>query len=135
MPREGARLGAPPDEVVIDFTEPPTSEFRLQVLDGCGNDTLDDAEVRNRTITASLAAGQPGEWTVLSSVISGLDGHQTNDSFSFAVRGPRDCSQDAPADTTGDDGAGDDAPVTPLLIGGVLMLLLIAAAFVARVRS
>lgn len=104
-PKEGAAVAAPPEALSITFTEPPTGDAVVEVADGCGRDVVADLEVQNFEITAALGEGQPGRWTVRTNVISGVDGHNTRDRWTFEVRGEPDCS--APA-TEGPAAGGDD---------------------------
>ena len=137
-PKEGAAVGTPPESLQITFTEPPTGNAVVNVLDGCKRDVVADIEVQNFEITAGLAAGQPGRWTVQTNVISGVDGHNTRDRWTFDVRGEADCT--APKD----DGpaAGEDEPeeeeggsAFPLIALGAGTLVAIALALILRGRS
>ena len=137
-PKEGAAVAAPPDALRITFTEPPTGDATVQVLDGCGRDVVTDIEVQNFEITSALAAGQPGTWNVQTNVISGVDGHNTRDRWTFQVRGEADCSAaetDAPPEAGGDeeDGGGGGSS-TPLIALGAATLVLIAVGLVLRCR-
>ena len=131
-PKEGATVAAPPETLNITFTEPPTGDAVVEIADGCGRDVVADLEVQNFEITATLAAGQPGRWTVNSNVISGIDGHNTRDRWTFQVRGEADCSApetEAP-DATGDDededeGGGSSALPLLLIVGGTLALVVV----------
>jgi methionine-rich copper-binding protein CopC len=136
-PKEGATVGAAPASLRITFTEPPTGNAVVQVLDGCERDVVADVEVQNFEITADLSAGQPGTWTVQSNVISAVDGHNTRDRWTFGVRGEPDCTatgDDGPAagDETEDEGGGG-AMLLIALGGG--MIVLVAVALVLRGRS
>ena len=131
-PKESARVQRVPAKLAISFSEPPTGDSNLEVLDGCGNDVVDEILVQNMDVSATLQRGQPGNWEVRSSVVSGVDGHQTDDTWSFRVAGPKDCSK-APSDGGGDRprAGGDDDddessfPVVPIAIG-VAALLVVA---------
>lgn len=138
-PKEGAAVAAPPEAVNITFTEPPTGDAVVEVADGCGRDVVADVEVQNFEITAALADGQPGRWQVRTNVISGVDGHNTRDRWSFQVRGEPDCSApaseapDAAADDEDDDGGGGSA--LPLLLIGGATLALVAVSLMLRGRG
>lgn len=138
-PKEGSNVASSPHTLAITFTEPPTGDAVVEVLDGCGNDVVADLEIQNLEITASLAEGQPGEWTVRTNVISGIDGHNTRDRWTFGVRGKADCSaaetaapDAAPDDEDEDDGGGS---AFPLIAIGAATAVLIALALVLRRRS
>ncbi|HYO61330.1 MAG TPA: copper resistance protein CopC [Actinomycetota bacterium] len=138
-PKEGSRVASPPTTLAITFTEPPTGEAVVEVLDGCGNDVVADLEIQNLEITASLSEGQPGDWTVRTNVISGIDGHNTRDRWGFEVRGKADCSAAAtaapaaaPDDDEEDDGGGSAFPLVAI---GAATAVLIALALVLRGRS
>ena len=138
-PKEGATVAAPPDVLRLTFTEPPTGDAAVTVLDECGRDVVSDVEVQNFEITATLSGGQPGRWRVETNVISAVDGHNTRDRWLFDVRGAADCSaeESAPPDTAG--GAQDDdeegGSSIPVIILGAATLVLIALGLVIRGRS
>jgi len=125
-PEVGARVDEVPDTVSVSYTEPPAGNPVFRVIDGCGNDVVDELKVQNQTIDASLLDGQPGRWNVEWTVISGVDGHDTRDSYSFRVAGRRDCTQAAPEPAPDDDGASDGSgssagSLIPIAIGGVVL--------------
>lgn len=128
-PKEGAAVAAPPEALNITFTEPPTGDAVVEVVDGCKRDVVADVEVQNFEITAALTGGQPGRWTVRTNVISGVDGHNTRDEWTFQVRGEPDCSA---AETTAPDAAGDEGDEDDGG-GSALPLLLVVGATVALV--
>lgn len=137
-PTEGARLESPPDTVRIDFSEPPIGEASFVVTDGCDRDVVEDLEVQNLEIEASLGTGQPGRWTVQTEVVSALDGHATSDRWTFSVRGTADCvAEPTPAgiDDPALDESSDDGGSFPLLAFAAGTVLLIALALVVRGRS
>ena len=126
QPQPGTRAQDAPSSLTIEFSEPPTGDAVLEVLDGCGNDVVGELQVQNMEISADLSEGQPGRWEVASTVVSGVDGHQTKDSWSFTVAGSKDCSVAAPADEEGvSDGEDDDSssfPLVPVALGGLAVL-------------
>ena len=139
-PKEGATIAAAPEELHITFTEPPTGDASVIVLDECGRDVVTDVEVQNFEITASLGGGQPGTWRVDTNVISGVDGHATRDRWVFKVRGEADCSAPetpgpgAASDDEGADDASGGVPVAVIVLGGAT-LVLIALGFALRGRG
>ncbi|HEU4481302.1 MAG TPA: copper resistance CopC family protein [Actinomycetota bacterium] len=128
-PKAGSTVGSPPGHLYVNFTEPPTGDSTATVIDGCGNDVVGDIELTNKTMHLTLSEGQPGRWEVETRVISGLDGHPTNDGFGFRVKGEADCSaatsdddsDDADASGTEDDD-GSSAPVLLIAIGAVVVV-------------
>lgn len=131
-PQEGSRVERAPAEVTISFTEPPTTDARVVVVDGCGNQVQTAVAVSNREAVATIAAGaQPGRWRVAWDVISAVDGHATKGQARFTVAGEPDCSAQspapaqtqpepdqtraAPAPPAGDEGG---FPLVPLALGG-----------------
>lgn len=130
-PEANAELSKAPSSLSIDFTEPPTGDANLVVMDGCENDVVDEITVENMSVSASLVEGQPGKWVVRSTVVSGVDGHETKDSWSFSVEGQKDCSQTSDEPTSAEGGEDDDGssfPIVPFAVGtlavvGVALML------------
>ena len=128
-PEVGARVDEVPQNVSVSYTEPPAGNPVFRVLDGCGNDVVEDLKVQDMTIDATLAGGQPGAWKVEWRVISGVDGHDTRDSYDFKVAGKKDCTQPGPTatDGTGPDAGDEDDEgsgagfLVPIAIGGVVL--------------
>lgn len=140
QPEEGAKVSAAPASLAITFTEPPTGDAVVEVTDGCKRDVVADVEVQNFEITTSLAEGQPGKWTVQTNVISGVDGHNTRDRWTFTVRGEPDCSASqtlAPDAGAADEDEGEDrgGSSLPLILIGVATLALVVVGLVVRGRS
>lgn len=132
-PDEGERAAAPPAALRIDFSEPPIGDARFVVLDGCGNDVVEDIDVHGTTIDAGLSRGQPGHWQVETRVVSGVDGHATSDAWSFSVRGFKDCSrrpEDTAPPSAGDDDETPSGSGTFLLVvaAGTLAVIVLALA-------
>ena len=137
-PKPGSNLNEPPQHLYVNFSEPPTGDSVAVVTDGCGNDVVGTTEVTNKTLHLTLDEGQPGRWKVETSVISGLDGHPTKDSFRFRVQGERDCSA-APDGGDDEEGGGTDtedsgSSLPILLIAGGAVVLVGGAAAI-RMRS
>ena len=99
-PEADSRLDAAPDVVTMELAEPPTPDSRFAVLDGCGDDVVDDVTLDDRNVRVAVSSGEPGRWRVEYRVVSALDGHLVRGDFVFRVAGPRDC-------TAGD---GDETP-------------------------
>ena len=127
QPKPDARVRRPPSRLLITFSEPPTADVSVEVKDGCGTNVVDDVEVQNLDLRAALSKGQPGRWKVSSSVISGIDGHNTRDSWTFTVEGEADCAKAQPRGDRkqpDDDVDGDGLPVVPIAIGiGAVVLV------------
>lgn len=131
-PKNGVTLDAVPPAVVIEYAEPPTTDSRFKVIDGCGRDVARNVEILNQQITADTDSGQPGEWKVEWSVVSAVDGHLTKDGVAFNVAGEADCEQVAADDTPTDEESGSTFPVVPV---AVATLLILGVALVVRSRS
>jgi methionine-rich copper-binding protein CopC len=135
-PEVGARVDEVPGTVSVSYTEPPAGNPVFHVLDGCGDDVVQDLKVQDMTIDATLAGGQPGAWKVEWRVISGVDGHDSRDSYSFRVAGQKDCSVAAPSPSDraddSDDGGSGASVLLPVAIGGAV---LIGLALLLRGRS
>ena len=133
-PKAGAKLDSVPSTVEVNYAEPPTSDSKFSVTDGCGNDVARGVEVLNQTITADVSGGQPGDWKVEWSVVSAVDGHPTKDGFSFSVDGEADCDQAQEPQDEEDDGSDSSSsfPVLPVAVGTVLI---VGLALVLRARS
>jgi methionine-rich copper-binding protein CopC len=132
-PKDGAKLDAVPETVEIDYAEPPTTDTRFSVIDGCGNDVANNVDVLNQSITADVSTGQPGDWQVEWSVVSAVDGHLTKDGVAFTVDGDADCDQAAGEDVqTDDDSEGSSIPVIPIAVATAVIL---AIAVALRLRS
>jgi methionine-rich copper-binding protein CopC len=132
-PKAGAKLDAVPETVEVSYAEPPTTDAKFTVTDGCGNDVARNVNVLNQSITAEVSSGQPGDWAVEWSVVSAVDGHLTKDGIDFTVSGRADCDQAAEPGV--DEGEGDSStsfPVLPIAVGTVLI---IGVALVLRSRS
>ncbi len=146
-PPEGAGLKSPPGSVSVTLSEAPTAQAKLQVVDGCGRQVARSVKVQGSDIVASVANAEPGRWKASFRAISSVDGHESEDTWAFAVDGKKDCSKDEPTggEETGDDdgieqgteATGDTAPadegsgfpVVPVAIGAVVLL---GGAFLVR---
>lgn len=145
-PEDGATLRRAPSEVVVTLTEPPAGNARMEITDGCGDDVTDGVSISGNDIVGATGAAEPGRWRVEWAAISEVDGHATEGTFSFRVRGAKDCSDDSespPPETTGSpspeetaeeppqaegDGDGGSFPVVPVALGAVAVVGLAAAA-------
>ena len=131
-PKNGASLGTVPTTVEISYSEPPTTDIRFAVTDGCERDVARNVEVLNQTVTADVGSGQPGDWTVEWAVISAVDGHLTRDGVAFTVEGEVDCEQAAADETPTEEESGSTFPIVPV---AVATLLILGVAAVVRLRS
>ena len=131
-PKDGARLDEVPATVEVNYAEPPTTDTKLSVTDGCDRDVARNVEVLNQSVTADVGSGQPGDWKVEWAVVSAVDGHLTRDSVRFKVAGEPDCEQAAADETPTDEESGTTFPIVPVVVATVLIL---AVALVVRSRS
>jgi len=152
-PKKNASV-ALPEVVSVTLSEAPVPQSRLAITDGCGRDVTDKVTVRGEVLQASIGDAQPGKWTAAFRAVSAVDGHQTEDDWSFTIEGIADCDGDTeetvptddpspePTETRDDDianAAGDDSttntsdseessfPVVPVVIGGVALVAVAAA--------
>ena len=132
-PEKGARLDAAPEQVTVNYAEPPTSDSKFSVLDGCDRDVTNEVEILNDTIEATMHDGQPGKWTVEWSVVSAVDGHLTRDNVSFQVAGETDCS--LAAETEGPAERTDPGSSLPLVPIGIATAVIVGIAVAIRLSS
>lgn len=151
---------AMPKVVSVTLSEAPVPQSKLAITDGCGRDVTEKMSVQDDTLQASIGDAQPGKWKAAFQAVSAVDGHPTEDNWTFTVEGTADCDGDteevaptddpspAPTDTADDEisnAAGDDSattnasdseessfPVVPVVLGGVALVAI--AAFV-RAKS
>lgn len=113
---------AMPNLVSVTLTEPPTPDSQISITDGCGQEVASNISVKDETLNAAVGDAQPGRWRAAYRVISAVDGHLTEDDWSFTVEGAASCGggggddEAEPTETPPDeDGAetdaDDDAPV------------------------
>lgn len=146
---EAVRTNAP-DHVMITFTEAPTKDGRVQVLDGCGIEMTRERYVQGRTLHVFLNEGQPGRWGVSYNVISAVDGHKTNGEYSFSVNGEPACGEPAPdatetaaeppddidtASETDTTPTSDESAGIPVAVVGIGILALVGIAFLVRMGA
>jgi methionine-rich copper-binding protein CopC len=139
-PKEGAVLKKAPKHAYLNFSEAPSPDSVLKVIDGCGNNVVEKLERFDITLHAELGAGQPGTWEMSFDVISDEDGHETQGSYEFTVEGKKDCSKDtasngdgSASESTGLDVVDDSSfPVVPVAIGA---MVLIGGAIAVRAKS
>lgn len=136
-PREGAAVAAPPRELRITFTEPPSSDAVVEVTDGCGRDVVAGFDVENFELTAELREGQPGKWRVHTNVLSLVDGHNTRDLWTFDVRGKADCTaqETVPPEPGDEEDEEGGSGIVPLLGLGAAVVVLTGIALAVRGRS
>ena len=132
-PEKGARLDAAPEQVTVKYAEPPTTDSKFTVLDGCDRDVTDTVEILNDTIEATMHDGQPGRWTVEWSVVSAVDGHLTRDDISFRVSGETDCS--LAQETAGPAPRTEPGASLPLVPIGIATAVIVGIAVAIRLSS
>ena len=133
-PATGAKLDEAPTSIRLEYSEPPVSADNVVVKDGCGVDVVTAAEVEEKAITADVPEGQPGKWKVSFRVISAVDGHPNNDSFSFTVAGKADCTKETGAAPPREDDGGDSGLPILLALGGATVVIVLGA-LLLRKRS
>lgn len=146
FPEKGSKLNRPPVHLIINFTEPPSKQSVVSVEDGCSDEVVDEVEFQGNAGHVYLSGGEAGKWKVSYEVVSAVDGHKTDGSYSLTVTGKPDCSPDKGGDggdkeKTGPGpqvGADDDPggslgdessfPVVPVALGsaGLVALALVA---------
>ena len=111
-PANGATVSAPPSQVTAEFTEPVTRDSWLEVVDPCGQVVSGASQPFNDTITVSMSGSRSGTYTVNFSVLSALDGHGTDGSFSFSSTGGDPCpgSEPPPEPPPGGNGGNNPGP-------------------------
>jgi methionine-rich copper-binding protein CopC len=140
-PAADARVKRPPGRVTMGFSEFPSEDSVMKVLDGCKRDVVSSTSVAGSDLVGVIGSGQPGKWKASYRVISAEDGHLTKGSFSFTVTGKKDCNPDddkkdggdgsataaPPEDPNGASGAGDDdssVPVVPIALGATGLVVI-----------
>ena len=104
-PEPDSTASAPPRVVTTTLSEDPVPDGRYIVRDGCGRVVSKGFTVDEDTISAPTPDGQPGRWQVRFDFISSEDGHRYNETYSFSVKGKKDCSApEEPVEENGDDG-------------------------------
>jgi len=141
-----------PNAVSVTLTQPPMPNGKLTVRDGCGRVVSNDSNVDGDTITADVDSAQPGRWRVRFDFVSATDGHRYGSSYSFTIKGERDCDQEeegeeeegrmGSGDRSGDDDMasssqsdehsdGQSVPVAGLVAASAIAL---ATGLIARLR-
>jgi methionine-rich copper-binding protein CopC len=109
-PKRNAVLGRPPAAVSLTLTEKPTENVSFEVLDGCKEDLVAHIALSGEKMTAHLSKGSPGDYQVRWKVVSAVDGHPTDGTFGFRVKGAPDCAtDDKDNEADADDGSGNGA--------------------------
>jgi methionine-rich copper-binding protein CopC len=136
-PAANARLKQPPGRVTMAFSELPSKDSVMKVVDGCKRDVVLNTAVAGSDLVSAVDDGEPGTWKASYRVISAEDGHLTKGSFTFTVAGKKDCSPDdggkdggdateaapePPAGPTGDDGG--SVPVVPIALGATGLVVI-----------
>lgn len=109
-PDPGATLRKAPGTVSVTLTEAPGPGSTLKVADGCTKDAGEEPSIKGSELVSRVPAGQPGDWVLRYRAVSSVDGHVTNGSIHFTVRGRKDCSERAPEGTV-ELGGGEDTQV------------------------
>ena len=93
-PEPDVNLARVPRAVSVTLTQPPMPNGKLIVRDGCGRVVSGGSDVDDDVISADIASAQPGRWRVQFDFVSATDGHRYGDSYSFTVKGERDCREE-----------------------------------------
>ena len=137
-PEAGDTVRRVPQKVVVTYAEAPTDDSLLQARDGCGRFVLDGVSVEGRSQIGAVGDAQPGRWRVRYRVISAADGHLTQGSFTFMVKGRPKCDRrptpgpTATDDTPTDPDDDDEGPGFPTLALGAVGVLLVGVALLVR---
>jgi methionine-rich copper-binding protein CopC len=107
-PAPDVKLTSVPDVVSVTLTQPPMPNGELTVRDGCGLVVSGESDVDDDVISADVATAQPGRWRVEFDFVSATDGHRYGSSYSFSVKGERDCNQDQDERKEGTKGEGEE---------------------------
>ena len=87
-PENGETVGSAPDEVWAEYTEPPTPNSDMLILDHCEKRADDgNVEILGFRMTVGMTATHPSTYTVHWRATSALDGHKSFGTFSFTVAG------------------------------------------------
>lgn len=135
-PTQGSKVGQPPREVSVHLAEPAAQGSTLVVTDGCKESVGGEAQIDGEMFTVPIQDGRPGRWNVKVRSISSVDGHLVKESFSFTVRGKKDCSaEESPNDDSDPDDdveLGDPQPpiendetsfpIVPFALGTVVLI-------------
>lgn len=140
-PTQGSKVSQPPREVSVHLAEPAAQGSTLVVTDGCKEQVGGEAQIDGEMFTVPIEGGRPGRWNVKVRSISSVDGHLVKESFSFTVRGKKDCSPEAAP--TGNDDTDDEVelgdpqpplendetsfPIVPFALGTVVLVGLAVA--------
>lgn len=100
--------------MIADFTEPLVDGSNLVVYDACGQQVDNgDSLVASDRITVTMSGEYAGVYTVNFDVVSAVDSHPTNGSFTFSSGG-QPCPGEEPAaeepqESSGGGGGGSNA--------------------------
>ena len=115
-PQDGARVKTVPSRVTMTFSEVPSKDSVMKVVDGCRRDVVASTSVGGNQLVGAIGDAQPGNWKATYRVISAEDGHLTRGKLSFTVAGKKDCNpeeEEEPSDEPSDPGDGGTATPTP----------------------
>jgi methionine-rich copper-binding protein CopC len=93
-PAPDVNLARAPRAISVTLTQPPMPNGKLTVRDGCGRVVSGASDVADDVISTDIASAQPGRWRVQFDFVSATDGHRYGDSYSFTVKGRRDCREE-----------------------------------------
>lgn len=107
-PKKNAVESQVPGLVSVDLTEAPTEDSLMKVTDGCNRNVASHITIEGKKMIAHLDRAQPGKWKASYQIISAVDGHPTESTWSFTVAGDADCSEDDGDDSESPGETADD---------------------------
>lgn len=137
VPPKGSTLPKPIDHLAITFSQAPTKDAVVKVVDGCDRDVVKRVDLQDRVAHVYLSDPQPGKWRVSYRIVSSVDGHPSRNGYGLTVKGKPDCSKPKPDESKDGPGDGPNAagrngsvpeddgssfPVVPVAIGTVAVL-------------
>lgn len=131
-PKADSTIAQVPPEVSVTFSETPADSSKFVVKDGCGDEVGTGVEVQGKSLVAATSGAQPGTWTVTWDVLSAEDGHETEGSISFKVKGEPDCIADGGKTTTPGPKEEPQSFPTIVVVAGVIGIVLVGVALVVR---
>ena len=111
VPPKGSTLKKPVNHLAITFSQAPTKDAVIKVVDGCDRNVVQRVDLQDRIAHVYLDNPQPGDWRVDYNIVSSVDGHPSKDGYGLTVKGKADCSKAKP--DKGDKGSGENGGSGP----------------------
>ncbi|MFN2525026.1 MAG: copper resistance protein CopC [Actinomycetota bacterium] len=116
-PGDGAGLAQAPEEVWVEFTEPPTQQGLLEVTDPCGATVASGPPVvAGARITLPIEATARGEYRIRYAIVSRVDGHPSEGTIRFAVAQGEKCPEVDPGGAASPDLESQQASTATVLL-------------------